>query len=251
MLQCDAFNSVLSLAKSDSMFKDMADWRESDFIDMRPQHKRARTAYTLTSSDKAGRLGARKTHVARCAWGWMMAFVECKETEGDSAFYFLHKSKFLRNTEAGYNAQAQIAKYAAEIQIRQHRTHVWSFYFAGPWVRIQRWDRAGCIVSQALDLREDATDFINFLYRFARLDHEGLGYDNSAVLATPKEINMLKNYKSENGALEWFRDHMLTSEMTFPIYKASLFHAICSLHLISANVALLGGYPDVRRRCTS
>lgn len=204
---------------------------------MYPQTARARSAYTLTKTDKAEQSSTRTSHAARCAWAWMMTFVECKESEGGSAFHFSQKKKFLRETDDGFQSQAQIAKYAAEIQIRQHRKHVWSFYFAGSWVRVQRWDRSGCMVSEALDLRvaEDKIAFINFLYRFASLAPEDLGYDTTSILATPKEIKMLKDYKSDNGALEWFRDHMVLSEVDFPIHKVIVF-PVRSLYTLNNRV---------------
>lgn len=191
---------------------------------MYPKTTRARSAYTLGKAEMSRQPEERQKHMARCAWGWMMAFVECKEKGGDSAFYFSKTNKKLLRMEGkGATCRAQISKYAAEIQIRQHRTHVWSFYFCGSGVRLQRWDRAGCMVSEALDLQveQDKIAFITFLYRFARLTPEQLGYDSTAVLATPREVKTIREYASDIEALNTYKEHMLVSEEDFPIYKVS------------------------------
>lgn len=197
---------------------------------MYPKAARARSAYALGEDEMSRQPKERQKHMARCAWGWMMAFVECKEKGGDSAFYFsqANKKKLLRAEGNGPRCRAQIAKYAAEMQIRQHRTHVWSFYFCGSQVRLQRWDRAGCMVSEALDLnlQQDKIAFINFLYRFARLTPEQLGYDSTVTLATPREVKMIREYASDIEALNTYKEHMLVSEEDFPIYKVSDVNAL-------------------------
>ena len=221
---------VLSTAKAGTnWFKDVADYREGPYVDMQPdlvlypKHKRARSAYTLTKDQKLDQPAYRRRYMAQYACAWAMAFVECKGKEEDSAFHFSDENMFLRNDSVGRRCRARMAEHAADIQVCQHRTHLWSFYFAGPRVRLQRWDRAGCMVSTALDIRDskDATEFIHFLYRFVRLNPEQMGYDSAAIVATPKEIKMVQDYVSDNKYLKMYRDHMLVSEDEFPIYKAS------------------------------
>ena len=196
---------------------------------MYPKQAKIRQLYTLSNAAKkdAARRGNEATsndvdrtqNIARCMWGRIQAFVECKNKEVDAAFYFSDKSRFLRTTDNGELSQAQIAKYAAEIQIRQHRTHLWSFYFAGPYLRLQRWDRAGCMVSKAINFQDDPTELVNFLYRFARMTDEQLGYDPTAVLAMPKEIKLLVNYKSDNIWLRNYQQSILEVQEDFPLYK--------------------------------
>ena len=233
--QCAAFNAVCSVARSDSWFRDVADRPKSPWIDLRPdlvmytKQPKIRQLYTLSNTSKkdAAHCGdedtsngvSRTQNISKCIWGHIQAFVECNNKEVDAAFYFADKSRFLRPTDNGELSQARIAKFATEIQVRQHRTHLWSFCFAGPYLRLQRWDRAGCMVSKAINFQEDPTELVNFLYRFARMTGEQLGYDVTAVLAIPKEIKMLANYKSDNFWLQNYQQSIMEAQEDFPIYK--------------------------------
>lgn len=214
-------------AKSDSWFKDVADQRESDYVDIRPdlvlypKQSKFQRLYTLEKGENNEIPEERRAHLVKCNWALIQAFVECKNKEGEAAFHFADKKKFLRSSAEGAKSQAQIAKYAAEIQLRQHRTHVWSFYFAGPHLRIQRWDRSGCMVSTAINFQQDTVDLVNFVYRLSRASPDTLGYDTTAKLATPKEIKLITNFITDNVWLQRYKQYMLEFPEIFPVYKAS------------------------------
>lgn len=179
-------------------------------------------AYTLENVGEVKEAG-RKDHLARTAWPWMVTFVEVKADEGSSGFYFSDKTRFLRSSDEGMKARAQVATYATEIMLRQHRTHLFSFYVAGRWLRFIRWDRTGAVFSTAVNMVEDPVSVYNLIYRFARLDRWQQGYDSSVELASAADINKLTAYEPTNAYFRRFRDFMLTSRGYFPLYKVRLF----------------------------
>ena len=207
---------------------DVSNWRESDYVDLRPDLvmyptdiPRAREAYFYDKSHSRLKQD-RKRHIARCAWSWMMTFVECKCNEDSAPFFFTDNGKFLREGDAAAAGRAQVAKYASEIQLRQHRTHLFSMYFCGGYIRLMRWDCAGCVVSEPINLLERPADILNFIFRLSRLTMEQLGYDLTAIPATPKEIKILEEYQSPNAELMQYRNHMVLWQKEYPIYKASI-----------------------------
>ncbi|GJE93365.1 hypothetical protein PsYK624_095240 [Phanerochaete sordida] len=164
---------------------------------------------------------------ARTAWGWLVSFVEVKDTEAVSGFHFKPargedgKLLLLRVGEEPEAARAQFVKYFTEATLRQHRTHYFAFYIAGTWVRVFRWDRAGCLVSPAIDLLKEPQVFYNILYRIARSN--AWGYDETAVLATLEEVQKLHAYVPPNGNeyLQDYRQLILDYRSFYPIYKIS------------------------------
>lgn len=209
---------------------DVSNWRESSFMDLRPDlvmyptdDAQAREAYEFDKT-KSNAKRSRKRHIARCAWSWMMTFVECKCKEDGSPFFFFSKDgELLREGADAILGRAQIAKYASEIQLRQHRTHLFSMYFCRGYMRLLRWDRAGCIVSDPINLLENPEVLLNFIYRLARLSPEQLGYDASAAIATAKDVEKLEAYHSLNDDLMQYRNHMLLCQKEYPIHKGSVF----------------------------
>lgn len=163
----------------------------------------------------------RNIYRAKCAWAWMILFVEWKRDEDGAAFHF-DTPGFLHDTEKGELSRAQISKYSSEAQLRQHRRGCISVYFCKHFVRLLFWDRAGCVVSTPIDLSKSPYPFFHFLYRFIHLPASLQGYDTSAQLATPSEIKLLTSYKSDNQDLMAYCNHMLVSQLGHPIYKASL-----------------------------
>ncbi|EKM52401.1 uncharacterized protein PHACADRAFT_149017, partial [Phanerochaete carnosa HHB-10118-sp] len=216
----------MKLAGSRYRFYDVADIRESGAKEMRPDvvsypdTAQARAAFEYlgeSSSDER-----RRKFLAYCAWSWMVLFIECKRSEKNAAYHFSTPG-FLRNTKEGEVSRAQIAKYAAEIQFRQHRTHLFSLYICDTKVRAQRWDRSGCTVTKPLDLKKDGRKFMDFLYRFGQLSEAQVGYDSTVKLATKIEIAKVLRYKSDNLILVQYRDFMAHSLNEYPIFKAMRF----------------------------
>lgn len=220
----------MTVAKSDDVFKDVADHAELSTSDMRPDlalyetTEEAISAYTLDDSElkRSKPDFGREEHLARNAWAWMVSFVEVKVTEVSAAFHFSDKTQFLRNSIQGENARAQFATYATQIMLRQHRTHLFALYVAGPWLRVSRWDRAGVLVSTAVNMVEDPNTVYNLLYRLARLERWQQGYDPTAERASTEDIAQLINFNPTNTYLQMYRNFMIDNQAHFPLYKVGL-----------------------------
>lgn len=178
------------------------------------------SAYTLDDIDQV-KPKERQEHIARTAWPWMVTFVEVKVDEVDSGFHFRDKTQFLRISRPGFKARAQVATYATELMLRQHRTHLYSLYIAGRWLRFTRWDRSGAVVSSAVNMVEDPTCVYNLIYRFVRLERWQQEYDPSIKLASATDIDKLSMYEPTNVNFKAYRDFMLNNQAHFPLYKAS------------------------------
>ncbi|KAI0350366.1 hypothetical protein OH77DRAFT_1431105 [Trametes cingulata] len=77
--------------------------------------------------------------------------------------------------------------FAAEIFARQHRRFLFSMSVSGSSARLFRWDRAGCVVSEAFDIRERPEPLIEFLWRFAQTSQAGRGHDPTVSAVTAQE----------------------------------------------------------------
>ncbi|EIW59068.1 uncharacterized protein TRAVEDRAFT_46378 [Trametes versicolor FP-101664 SS1] len=80
----------------------------------------------------------------------------------------------------------QIA-FATEVFARQHRLVVYSIAMAGSFARILRWDRGGCIVTEAFDVREHPELLLEFIWRFSQVSAIERGHDPTVSIATPQE----------------------------------------------------------------
>ncbi|GJE93366.1 hypothetical protein PsYK624_095250 [Phanerochaete sordida] len=162
---------------------------------------------------------------ARTAWGWLISFLELKDDEALSGFHFQPAFDengnllLLRDGEKPEAARAQFVKYFTEAMLRQHRTHYYAFYIAGTWVRVFRWDRIGCLVSPAINLTRDPGAFYNILYRLARSN--SWGFDETAVLASPEDVQKLKNYNNPNEYFKEYRNMILDFSAFYPLYTIS------------------------------
>lgn len=228
--QCKALNAVLNLAGGEFTFKDVAHWAESGDIDHRPDlamyptHPQAAAAYTLDAKAKSRSKAtkSRKPHIARCAYQWMLAAIEVKPAGKECGFGFKPGEPLLRAGDDAVTARAQFSTYAAEIMLRQHRTHLFMFYIAGSYARIFRWDRNGAVVSHPIDLATDFKQLLNSVYRLARADETLQGFDTTASLATADEIEELRRYNPTNKYLQEYKSLMLNNMFQHPIFKVYL-----------------------------
>ncbi|KAI0700096.1 hypothetical protein BC835DRAFT_1412286 [Cytidiella melzeri] len=123
------------------VFKDVSSWIESNEHDLKidiamyPDTEDARAAFTRDMEKTA------RTDVARVAWAWMTMGVEVKRDEAESAFDFGRPS-LLRDSDNGRVAQAQIAKYATQLMLRQHRAFVFILYIVDKEAFLTRWGAA-------------------------------------------------------------------------------------------------------------
>ncbi|KAF9530092.1 hypothetical protein CPB83DRAFT_200121 [Crepidotus variabilis] len=87
---------------------------------------------------------------------------------------------------------ARIMSIMAEICERQYRTHVFMIFFQDPHVRFLRGDRAGIIVSEAVNYRTNSKGLAEFFWRFSQASDSRRGMDLSVHPASPKEARIAK-----------------------------------------------------------
>lgn len=190
-------------------------------LSMYPDTAQAREAFLHNvDTNKASDL------TARTAWGWMTVAVEVKFHEKGSAFYFgAGDKKLVRYSDDGRKAQAQFAKYAAQIMLCQHRVSVFLIYIYKTKARLTRWDRTGCIVSTPIDLKKEPAKLLSFIFRLGLMSPKELGYDETAVLATPDEVRTLNEMPHVNPYARARAKEILEPETTMfhPIYKVRIY----------------------------
>ncbi|KAI0695378.1 hypothetical protein BC835DRAFT_1414894 [Cytidiella melzeri] len=204
------------------VFKDVSNWIESNEEDLKidiamyPDTEDARTAFNRDMKNTA------RTDPARVAWAWMTMGVEVKRDEALSAFDFGRPS-LLRDSDMGRVAQAQIAKYATQLMVRQHRVFVFILYIVDKEAFLTRWDRVGCIISNPVNYIKEPAKILNFVYRLALMSRDELGYDTTAEPATSAEVQMLKGYaqKFKNPYAASCATEILDNQVLYPIYKVT------------------------------
>lgn len=222
--------TTFELAKaSDSLVvKDIAEWRESPNVDHRPDigiyptNEQAEAAYSMDGEESRVH-EARKPFMARVAWAWLVSFGEIKYDPDGSAFLLppVRDSKFLRMTDGGEAARAQVTSFATELMYRQHRTHLLTFYVTKTFARLMRWDRTGLIVTEPIDLRVPSgrKTFLNFFYWMAQMSLKELGYDETAALASAEEAQLMKEYEPPHPSLKEMLSVAVSKPHEYPIYK--------------------------------
>ncbi|KAL6309331.1 hypothetical protein BKA93DRAFT_759621 [Sparassis latifolia] len=81
---------------------------------------------------------------------------------------------------------------ATEVCARQHRSFYFSLALSGSRARLIRWDRAGAIISESIDLHCDAEPICEFLWRYAHASQSQRGYDTTVQPATKVEERLFK-----------------------------------------------------------
>ncbi|GLB40038.1 hypothetical protein LshimejAT787_0705480 [Lyophyllum shimeji] len=120
-------------------------------------------------------------------------FADPKRTARDKRA--MHQFEALAGQRA--ESRSQLIHYATEWFNRQHRRFAFSIFIGDPFVRFIRWDRAGAVVSEAFDYRENSQPLIEFLWRFTHHDDAGRGRDPTVRLATAEEIALARPHLEE------------------------------------------------------
>ncbi|KIP02263.1 hypothetical protein PHLGIDRAFT_96169 [Phlebiopsis gigantea 11061_1 CR5-6] len=132
---------------------------------------------------------------ARVAWPWITAFIEVKHDPLCLAYDVKKGSFIIPNTDDAKKTRSQIIKYVAEISLRQHRQFVLCALIIRERAFLMRWDRAGAIVAEPFDYVANPELLLRFLYRIAVAERPAQGYDPTATLASPDEIEQFKAYR--------------------------------------------------------
>ncbi|KAI0708490.1 hypothetical protein C8Q76DRAFT_655650, partial [Earliella scabrosa] len=111
---------------------------------------------------------------------------------------------------------------------RQHRTHVYTIAICRDEARFQRYDRAGCVVSEPFNYLEDPRPIGIFLYKLFRdncVSREARGHDPTAELASGDEAHVFRDVVKTHG--DNMEDHVKVmfakaAVEGWPIYKLKI-----------------------------
>ncbi|RDX40163.1 hypothetical protein OH76DRAFT_1511962 [Lentinus brumalis] len=105
---------------------------------------------------------------------------------------------FATSEDATFNrrrnrAFGQHISYATEIFARQYRVKLFTVSMSGSCAQFLRWDRSGCIVSEAFDIREHPEVLCEFLWRFSQTTSEVRGHDPTICAALLQEEELFRD----------------------------------------------------------
>ncbi|KAI0635992.1 hypothetical protein C8Q77DRAFT_1053379 [Trametes polyzona] len=83
--------------------------------------------------------------------------------------------------------------FAMEVLARQNRIFLFSVSLCGSFARFFRWDRAGCIVTEAFDIHDYPQLLLEFVHRFSLLSHAQRGHDLTVRVASAKEEALFRD----------------------------------------------------------
>ncbi|KAF4602930.1 hypothetical protein EYR38_003334 [Pleurotus pulmonarius] len=104
---------------------------------------------------------------------------------------------FELETDTAQQVRDQLATRAAGFCSRQHRTHLFFIYLYYPYARFIRFDRAGALVSERIDLTLDCTPLIRFFSRFSKMSRVERGYDPTVQVADELETKLARERLKE------------------------------------------------------
>ncbi|KAI0629908.1 hypothetical protein C8Q77DRAFT_1234583 [Trametes polyzona] len=104
--------------------------------------------------------------------------------EERATFDFFSRRKYRTGRHDVEDALGLHMGFVAEAFARQHRHAFYSVSMAGSRARLLRWDRAGCIVSEAFCVRNHPERLCDFLWRFASTSDAARGHDPTVEHAT-------------------------------------------------------------------
>ncbi len=120
-------------------------------------------------------------------------FIDAKNTDDDERDDFLAMSEDEAFVERRWRAFGQHILYVTEILARQHRTFLFSISMSGSRARFLRWDRAGCVVSAAFDVRKDPQLLCEFIWRFSQTNDVGRGHDLTVSMVAPEDETIFRD----------------------------------------------------------
>lgn len=130
--------------------------------------------------------------------------------------------------------RGQLASYVAIQMSSQHRVFMFSVLIYGSFARILRWDRSGCIISEAFNYK--TTQLLSeFIVRYSQLTDAQRGIDNSTVPASSEEsqqlTDALKAYKIRVAPrnVDYLNP---TFDPRYPTYKVTVHDSKGNIELI-------------------
>ncbi|KAI0755195.1 hypothetical protein C8Q80DRAFT_1094590 [Daedaleopsis nitida] len=141
-------------------------------------------------------------------------------------FLATHSNKALKQELE--DAFGQHIAHVVEAFARQYRLSLFTIAMSGSCARLLHWDRAGCVVSESFDIREQPDLFCEFLWRFSQTSSSVRGHDLTVKLA-PSEETLFRDAITEYARSQLGQDEDLES-MVRRHYKAGHVVAIEVLH---------------------
>ncbi|KIP03572.1 hypothetical protein PHLGIDRAFT_15771 [Phlebiopsis gigantea 11061_1 CR5-6] len=170
-----------------------------------------------------------RPHHGRAAWAWITTIIEVKSDPGFLPYDVAKDGSLaLPNTTRGRKARAEIMEHIGEICLHQHRQFVLTAVIVQRRAFLMRWDRTGAIVAKPFDFIDEPEKLLTFLYRIAVAERSAQGYDPTATLASPEEIERFKAYHdfvsqkagTPTVLLEFMSDIFSPERLwLYPIYK--------------------------------
>ena len=99
---------------------------------------------------------------------------------------------FEHNSNLGNRSRGQITSYAAAQLGAQCRAFIFSLIVIDNFVRFIRWDRAGAIVTERVNWRDNPSHLAMFLWRFSHSSDSARGHDTTVSIPTLGEIERAK-----------------------------------------------------------
>ncbi|KAH9889370.1 hypothetical protein C8Q73DRAFT_654273 [Cubamyces lactineus] len=87
--------------------------------------------------------------------------------------------------------------FASEVFARQHRVFLFTVSVAGSMARLFRWDRSGCVVTEAFDIHDHPEIFADFFWRFSKLSDAGRGHDLTIQMASQEDEGLFRSTVKE------------------------------------------------------
>ncbi|EKM51324.1 uncharacterized protein PHACADRAFT_151998 [Phanerochaete carnosa HHB-10118-sp] len=179
--------------------------------------------------------------LARTAWAYIVTPFEIKTSLESAPFRLDVHHLEPSQTQEGRKARAQMTKYAAEIQLRQHRRFVFTVFICERIAWLFRWDRTGAIVSRPFDIFEKPELLLNFVYRVARASPATLGYDTSVEIMRSDDplLDAFNAYRERQASDSWpraFADDIWVNKTFYPLCKVQFLFLI--MHVFSESLIL-------------
>ena len=127
----------------------------------------------------------RRQYVGMVDWEEMKLFVEVKRDHSSSPFPQTGVEPIDSNsttmtvptTNAALETRGQLAEYASQLRLHQHRTFSLSVIVVSETARFLRWDQVGAIVSQPINYKQSPHLLLRFFYYIGQMSDDELGWD--------------------------------------------------------------------------
>ncbi|KAH9943169.1 uncharacterized protein BXZ73DRAFT_40721 [Epithele typhae] len=99
-------------------------------------------------------------------------------------------------------AHGQHISLVHEVLARQHRRCLYTAILCGHNIRLLRWERGGCVVTQSLDISTAAEGFCTFLWHFSHASPARRGFDTSVGWASQEAETVFRTAITDHVAAQ-------------------------------------------------